>query len=468
MRVPVLLAGGSGSRLWPLSRELYPKQLLALRGDATLLQETARRLAPAERAIAVCNEAHRFLVAEQLRDQLEPATVLLEPVARSTAPAAAAAAFLAREHGDDPVLVVAPADHVIEDVEGFRAALERAEEAAHEGHLCLLGVVPGGPETGYGYIGSEERGTGPRPVTEFVEKPDRASAEGLIASGGYLWNAGIFVFRASRYLEELERHAPAIAEACRRAVDAAERERDFVRLHPEHFASSPSDSIDYAVMERTDAAVVVPIDVGWSDVGTWDALHTASPGDADGNVQTGDVLAIECRDSLLHSNGRLVAALGLRDHVVVETADAVLVAPRDRAQDVKRLVEVLRRDGRSEGSQHRRVRRPWGSFESLDTGEGFQVKRLTVFPGAVLSLQRHAQRAEHWVVVAGRARVTLDDAVVELGERESIDIPVGAVHRVENPGTTPLHIIEVQSGAYLGEDDIVRLEDRYGRTGRSD
>lgn len=468
MRVPVLLAGGTGSRLWPLSRELHPKQLLALGGDATLLQDTARRLAPAERAIAVCNEAHRFLVAEQLRGELEPTTVLLEPVARSTAPAAAAAALLALEGGDDPVLVVAPADHAIEDVAGFRAAVERAEAAAGAGHLCLLGVVPRGPETGYGYIGSETGGVGPRPVAEFVEKPDRARAEELVASGAYLWNAGLFVFRASRYLEELERHAPAIAAACRRAVEDAERDRDFVRLHPDHFASSPSDSIDYAVMEKTDAAMVVPIDVGWSDVGSWDSLHAVSPGDAEGNVRSGDVVALECRDSLLYSSGRLLAALGLRDQVVVETPDAVMVAPRDRAQDIKQLVETLRREGRSEARQPRRVRRPWGSFESLDTGEGFQVKRLTVSPGAVLSLQKHAQRAEHWVVVAGRARVTLDDSIVELGERESIDIPLGAVHRVENPGTTPLQIIEVQTGAYLGEDDIVRLDDRYGRSGRSD
>ncbi len=467
MSVPVLLAGGSGSRLWPLSRELYPKQLLAFGGEATLLEATARRLAPAERAIAVCNEAHRFLVAEQLRGALEPTTVLLEPVGRNTAPAAAAAALLAREGGDDPVLVVAPADHTIEDVEGFRAALRRAETAAEAGHLSLLGVVPAGPETGFGYIGSRDGGDGPRPVTEFVEKPERAGAERLVASG-YLWNSGIFVFRASRYLEELERHAPAIAEACRRAVGEAERDRDFVRLHPERFAESPNDSIDCAVMERTDAAVVVPIDVGWSDVGTWDALHAASPGDAEGNVQTGDVLAVDCSDSLLHSSGRLVAALGLRDQVVVETADAVMVAPRDRAQDVKRLVEALRREGRIEGSQHRRVTRPWGSFESLDTAEGFQVKRLSVHPGAALSLQKHRHRAEHWVVVSGRARVTLGDDVVELAERESIDIPVGAVHRVENPGSEMLHIVEVQTGDYLGEDDIVRLDDRYGRGGRSD
>ena len=493
MLIPVILSGGSGTRLWPLSRELYPKQLLPLLGDRTMLQETAARVEGLEglcAAVVVCNESHRFMVAEQLRESgCEPQAIVLEPVGRNTAPAVAVAALvalekagagaaptakrLARRAGDvppvlpagtpDPLLLVLPADHVIRDVEAFRAAVTTGRAAAEAGALVTFGVVPDRPETGYGYI-RRVPGEGPAyPVLEFVEKPDAATAAQYVKSGDYFWNSGMFMFRAGAFLEELGTHAPAILAACERAVAAARRDLDFTRLPAAEFGACPSDSIDYAVMEKTRAAVVVPLSAGWSDVGSWSALADALPTDGAGNVTAGDVLVEDARGCYLHSTSRLIAAVGLRDHVVVETKDAVLVAPRDRVQDVKQLVQQLKAQGRYETSLHREVFRPWGSYDSVDAGDRFQVKRLTVKPGASMSLQLHHHRAEHWIVVSGTARITRGEETFLLGENESTYIPMGTKHRIENPGKVALHIVEVQSGTYLGEDDIVRFEDRYGR-----
>ena len=472
MLVPVILSGGAGTRLWPLSRELHPKQLLPLVGQHTLLQQTVQRLAGLATAgpILVCNEAHRFLVAEQLRAiGCEPGAIVLEPAGRSTAPAIALAAHAQLAGaGGDALLLVLPADHVIRDVAAFQAAVRSAVDAARADHLVSFGIVPAGAETGYGYI---RRGTvagGAFRIAEFVEKPDRARAERFVASGEYYWNSGMFLVRAGRYLEELERHAADIAGACRAAYAGAVCDLDFTRVDGPSFESCRSDSIDYAVMERTGDAVVVPLDAGWSDVGSWSSLHDALPGDRDGNVARGDVVAVDSRDCLLFSSERLVAAVGLEGHVVIETKDAVLVAPKSRVQDVKLLVNRLKEQGRSEPGLHREVFRPWGSYDSIDNGDRFQVKHLKVKPGATLSLQMHHHRAEHWIVVSGTARITRNDETFLLSENESTYIPIGSRHRIENPGKVPLHIVEVQSGSYLGEDDIVRFEDQYGRTGRTD
>ena len=473
MLIPVILSGGSGTRLWPLSRELYPKQLLPLVGERTMLQETVARLdgmAGVAAPIVVCTESHRFMVAEQLRETGRPAqAIALEPVGRNTAPAVAVAALLALEKSDarfpDPVLLVLPADHVIRDVTAFRAAVACGLAAAQTGKLVTFGVVPDRPETGYGYI-RRAPGAGPAfPVAEFVEKPDAATAQQYLASGEYYWNSGMFMFGARAYLDELKRHAPVMRAACEKAVAAAGRDLDFTRLPTAEFGACPGDSIDYAVMEKTRAAVVVPLDAGWSDVGSWSALQDALPTDAAGNVTAGDVIVEDAKGCYLHSTSRLIGAVGLENHVVVETKDAVLVAPRDRVQDVKALVARLKGQGRSETSLHREVFRPWGSYDSVDNGERFQVKRLVVKPGASMSLQLHHHRAEHWIVVSGTARITRGDEVFLLGENESTYIPMGTRHRIENPGKVALHIIEVQSGSYLGEDDIVRFEDRYGREG---
>ena len=473
MLIPVILSGGSGTRLWPLSRELYPKQLLPLVGKRTMLQETVARLdgmAGVAAPIVVCNESHRFMVAEQLRETGRPAqAIALEPVGRNTAPAVAVAALLALEKADDrvpdPVLLVLPADHVIRDVAAFRAAVACGLAAAQTGKLVTFGVVPDRPETGYGYI-RRAPGAGPAfPVAEFVEKPDAATAQQYLGSGEYYWNSGMFMFCARAYLEELKRHAPVMRAACEKAVAAAGRDLDFTRLPMAEFGACPGDSIDYAVMERTKAAVVVPLDAGWSDVGSWSALQDALTKDAAGNVTAGDVIVEDAKGCYLHSTSRLIGAVGLENHVVVETKDAVLVAPRDRVQDVKALVTRLKAQGRYETSLHREVFRPWGSYDSVDNGERFQVKRLVVKPGASMSLQLHHHRAEHWIVVSGTARITRGDEVFLLGENESTYIPMGTRHRIENPGKVALHIIEVQSGSYLGEDDIVRFEDRYGREG---
>ena len=467
MLVPVILSGGAGTRLWPLSRELYPKQLLPLLGPRTMLQDTVLRLASLETAapVVVCNEEHRFLVAEQLRAiDCQPGAIVLEPAGRNTAPAIALAAHaaLAADEGDG-LLLVLPADHVIRDVAAFRAAVEGAAAAARADHLVSFGVVPRSPETGYGYIRRGAVEGGAFRIAQFVEKPERERAVQFVASGDYYWNSGMFLFRARRYLEELDRYAPDIAAACRAAFAGAVRDLDFTRVDARSFEACRSDSIDYAVMEKTADAVVVPLDAGWSDVGSWSALREASDPDADGNVLRGDVLALDTRGSYVYSEDRLVATIGLVDCVVVETKDAVLVAPNDRVQDVKQLVARLKSEGRYEHSLHREVFRPWGSYDSIDSGERFQVKRLVVRPGGVLSLQMHHHRAEHWVVVSGTARITRGEETFLLEENQSTYIPIGVRHRIENPGRIPLHIIEVQSGAYLGEDDIVRFDDRYGR-----
>ncbi len=472
MLVPVILSGGSGTRLWPLSRELYPKQLLSLVGKGTMLQETLARLQGVKEVnapVVVCNESHRFLVAEQLRQiNSSAAAILLEPVGRNTAPAvavAALAALKASKNGDDPILLVLPADHVIREVKSFQTAVQQGFKAAQQGQLVTFGVVPNKPETGYGYIRRGEGAGDVYPVAEFVEKPNLATAQEYVASGRYYWNSGMFMFRAKSFLDELKAFAPAMYAACEQAFAVAKQDLDFTRLPTTEFAACPSDSIDYAVMEKTKKAVVVPLDAGWSDVGSWSALHEAIAADADGNVSIGDVLSSDSHGCYLHSTSRLVATVGLKDHVVIETKDAVMVAPKDRVQDVKNLVNELKKQGRYETSLHRQVYRPWGSYDSIDSGERFQVKRLIVNPGATLSLQMHHHRAEHWVVVSGTARITCEDKVFLLEENQSTYIPVGAKHRIDNPGKIPLHIIEVQSGTYLGEDDIVRFEDVYGRQG---
>ncbi len=475
---PLVLSGGSGTRLWPLSRELYPKQLLPLASDRTMLQETVLRLAGIEGVqapVVVCNNAHRFLVAEQLR-QIDRAAhaILLEPVGRNTAPAVAVAAehWLANAPSDegeaDTILLVLPADHVITDPQRLRGAVATAAVAARAGKLVTFGSRPTHPETGYGYIRAGDAladlGEDVHAVAQFVEKPALATAEDYVASGNYLWNSGMFMFSARRYLEELRAFAPAMASACQQACARASGDLDFVRLEETAFAESPSDSIDYAVMEKTRDAVVVPLDAGWSDVGNWNSLCEVTDSDAAGNVTAGDVLLEDTSGSYVRSTHRLVATVGVEDHVVVETADAVLVAPKAKAQDVKKLVNALKARQRDEASLHREVYRPWGSYDSIDLGSRFQVKRITVKPGATLSLQMHHHRAEHWIVVRGTAKVTRDDEILLLTENQSAYIPVGASHRLENPGRMPLEIIEVQSGGYLGEDDIVRFEDIYNRS----
>src|SRR4051812_8110167 len=476
MLIPVILSGGSGTRLWPLSRELYPKQLLPLVGKGTMLQETLARVQGVENVgapIVVCNDSHRFLVAEQLREiNSKPQSILLEPVGRNTAPAVAIAAMAAVSAADngsseEALLLVLPADHVIRNVDAFRAAVAVGRKAAGQGKLVTFGVVPDKPETGYGYI-KRGAGEGPTfPIAEFVEKPDLVTATRYLASKEYFWNSGMFLFRATAFLDDLRSLAPDIYDACAQAFTAAKQDLDFTRLPAKEFGACRSDSIDYAVMEKTKHGVVVPLEAGWSDVGSWSALHEAVPGDANNNVCLGDVLIEDTHGCYLQSTSRLVATVGLKDHVVVETKDAVLVAPKDRVQDVKALVNQLKKQGRYESSLHREVFRPWGSYDSIDSGERFQVKRLTVKPGAEMSLQMHHHRAEHWIVVSGTARITRDNETFLLEENQSTYIPLGARHRIANPGKIPLHIIEVQSGTYLGEDDIVRFEDRYGREGQT-
>jgi mannose-1-phosphate guanylyltransferase/mannose-6-phosphate isomerase len=466
MLLPVILSGGAGTRLWPLSRELHPKQLLPLIGPNTMLEDTVLRLAGLNVAppIVVCNEAHRFLVAEQLRKlDVKPVAIILEPVGRNTAPAIALAAHAALTTDSDALLLVLPADHVIHDAAAFRAAVTVAGTAALAGKLVAFGVVPSSAETGYGYIRRGNAIGGGYGIQSFTEKPTALKAAEFIASGDYYWNSGMFLFGARRYLEELERWAPDIAASSRTAFAAALRDLDFTRVDAKSFSICRSDSIDYAVMEKTRDAVVVPLDAGWSDVGSWSALYDASDRDAQGNVVRGDVLLENTRNSYIYSESRLVAAVGVNDHVIIETKDAVLVVPRGAAQHVKALVARLKAGGRYEHALHREVFRPWGSYDSLDAGERFQVKRLVVRPGGVLSLQMHHHRAEHWVVVSGTAKITRGEETFLLEENQSTYIPVGVRHRIENPGRIALHIIEVQSGGYLGEDDIVRFEDVYGR-----
>lgn len=468
MIVPVLLAGGSGTRLWPLSREGYPKQFLKLTDEWSLLQHTVRRaaaLAGATPPILICNEAHRFLMAEQLRQVgIEGAEILLEPTARNTAPAVAVACMVARErHGEDALVFIMAADHVIADFKTFVAAVESATQVALHGRLTTFGITPNRAETGYGYIQKGKTLTeGGFEVAAFVEKPDADRAKAYVESGEYLWNSGMFLFKARSFLDELRRLDPAMFEACSNAVANAKRDLDFVRLDAAAFNATRSDSIDYAVMEKTDKAAIVPLDAGWDDVGSWSFLETRDR-DSRGNYSHGDVMLEDSDNTLVHSESRLVAALGLRDVVVVETKDAVLVADRHRAQEVKRIVARLKSQRRPEAENHTVMHRPWGSYETIALGRRFQVKRIIVKPRQKLSLQMHHHRAEHWIVVHGTARVICGEREFLLAENESTYIPLGERHRLENPGTIPLEIIEVQSGSYLGEDDIVRFNDDYGR-----
>ncbi|HAZ61428.1 MAG TPA: mannose-1-phosphate guanylyltransferase/mannose-6-phosphate isomerase [Gammaproteobacteria bacterium] len=472
--LPVILAGGGGTRLWPLSRELYPKQFLALVGERSLLQDTVERgrlLNDAATPLVVCNEEHRFMVAEQLRALgVTGSRIVLEPVGRNTAPALTAAALVARADGNDPVLVMMPADHVVKDAASFCTAMQRALPLAEAGRIVTFGIVPTSPETGYGYIEVGARldaapGPAAHAIAGFREKPDAVTAAAYVAAGSYLWNSGIFMVRASAWLAALGRLQPAMLAAVEAAHAAAGVDADFVRLDKAAFTASPSDSIDYAVMEHLapEEGAVVALDAEWSDVGAWSSLWEIASRDAGGNATRGDVCAVDCTDSMIVAEHRFVATLGCDDMVVVETADAVLVAPKARAQEVKKVVEWLKSRGRDERLTHRCVYRPWGSYEGIDIGDRFQVKRITVKPGGKLSLQMHHHRAEHWIVVSGTAQVTKGDEVFLLTENQSTFIPLGVRHRLENPGTIPLELIEVQSGSYLGEDDIVRFQDVYNR-----
>ncbi|HRH79803.1 MAG TPA: mannose-1-phosphate guanylyltransferase/mannose-6-phosphate isomerase [Thiobacillaceae bacterium] len=466
---PVILSGGSGTRLWPLSRAALPKQLLPLASTRTMLQDTVLRLhglAEVQPPLIVCNNEHRFLIAEQMREiQVTPQGIYLEPMGRNTAPAAAVAALVLSRQEADAVMLLLPADHLIADVPAFHAAIGEGVKAVAKGRLVTFGIVPDSPHTGYGYIqqGKGLKGTRARQVARFVEKPNRKTAEQFLAGGDYFWNSGMFLFSARQFLDELAGLRPDILAACERALDSGAHDLDFCRLDRDAFESCPSDSIDYAVMERTRDAAVVPADIGWNDIGAWSALWDVAEKDTNGNAVRGDVYLDGVSDSYVRAESRMVAAIGVRDLLVVETADAVLVADKARAQDVKKVVDHLKANGRSEHEFHTRVYRPWGWYEGIDAGERFQVKRIMVKPGAKLSLQKHHHRAEHWVVVSGTARVTCDGEELLLAENQSTYIPLGTTHRLENPGKIPLHMIEVQSGSYLGEDDIVRFEDLYRR-----
>ncbi len=469
MLTPVLLSGGVGSRLWPVSRELYPKQFLPLTGSNSLLTQTLQRAASIDNIsapIVVCNDEHRFLVAEQLRQSgVRAAAILLEPEGKNTAPAVAVAALKALTIDADATLLVLPADHVIQQPEIFASAVTRGLEAAAAGFLVTFGIVPTAPETGYGYIqaGSSWR-DGIHHLKQFVEKPNLETARHYLASGEYVWNSGMFLLRADVYLAELEAFAPTILAAAKNALGAAQTDLDFARLDKAAFAACPSDSIDYAVMERTQKGMVIPLACGWSDVGSWSSLWEVEGKNEEGNVLSGDVLVHEVNGSYIRSESRLVAAIGIDDIVVVETSDAVLIASKDRVQDVKHIVSTLKKSQRGEATLHKRVYRPWGSYESLVNANRFQVKRIVVNPGQQLSLQMHHHRAEHWIVVSGTARVTCGDKEYLLSEDQSTYIPLGNRHRLANPGVIPLEIIEVQTGSYLGEDDIVRFQDVYGRS----
>jgi len=466
--IPVILSGGSGTRLWPLSRKQYPKQYLPLAGDNTMLQETILRLGGLNNLvdpIIVCNADHRFLVAEQCQQiDIKNPTILLEPIGRNTAPAIAAAALQSLKKSDDAVLLVLSADHVIQDVEAFHAAINTACQQAQEGKLATFGIVPTDANTGYGYIkASADSNEGTYKVEEFVEKPDIKTAQACLEQGNYLWNSGMFMFKANTLIDELTTHSPDIVKSVSNAVSNAKQDLDFIRLDKQTFESSPSDSIDYALMEKSDNVIVVPLDAQWNDIGAWSALHDIGTKDANGNVIKGDVIAQDTTNTYINANHHMVTTIGVDNLIVVDTPDATFIATQDKAQEVKSIVESLQASGRCEGAAHRKVYRPWGWYDSIETGEHFQVKRLHVNPGAKLSLQMHHKRAEHWVVVHGTVTVTNGDQTFDLNKGESTYIPIGTTHALENKTNEPLEIIEVQSGAYLGEDDIVRFEDIYGR-----
>lgn len=466
MITPVIMAGGSGTRLWPLSRSTYPKQFLKLSGEYTMLQTTLKRLSGLEHnpALLICNEEHRFIVAEQIRQlEVKHSGIFLEPVGRNTAPAIALAAFKAIEQGDDPLLLVLAADHIIEDIPAFQQSVNQAAELAQQDKLVTFGIVGNKPEIGYGYIKRGEQYQTGFVVNSFIEKPDAPTAEKYIASGDYYWNSGMFLFKASRYLSELKTFRPDIYKACEQAMQVQNDDMDFVRIDKAAFEACPDESIDYAVMEQTKDAVVVPMDAGWSDVGGFDALWEVSPKDENGNVFKGDVKAVDTKNTLVFGEDKLVTTVGIKDLVIVNTKDAVLVAHKNQSQLVKAIVQQLKSEERTEAKLHREVYRPWGKYDSVDNGQRFQVKRITVKPGAKLSVQMHHHRAEHWIVVSGTAKVLIDDTEQFVTENESVYIPITAVHALENPGKVDLELIEVQSGSYLGEDDIVRFEDLYGR-----
>ncbi len=466
--IPVVLSGGTGSRLWPLSRKLYPKQFIPLKGDKSLYQSTLERITDlngVEKILTICNDEHRFMAAEQARQTgVEHSEIILEPVGRNTAPAITIAALHAMSTQDDAYLLVLPADHILGDKQKFAVAVQYAYEVAAN-NLVTFGVMPTRAETGYGYIKHDNKTISDNAysVTKFVEKPDLKTAESYLKSGNYLWNSGMFLFRAELFLQEIQQYQPEVYNACKQAYEKSEKDLDFIRLHEESFDSAPSISVDYAVMEKTKNVAVVSLESGWSDVGSWHALWDSFEHDPNSNATYGDVVEEDCSGCLIHANNRLVAAVGVKDQVIVETADAVLVAPRDRSQDVKEIVNTLKLSERDEVDIHPKVYRPWGAYETIDIEDRFQVKRITVYPLQKLSLQMHHHRAEHWIVVKGTARVTCGEEEFLLSENESTYIPIGTKHRLENPGKIPLELIEVQSGTYLGEDDIERFDDVYGR-----
>jgi mannose-1-phosphate guanylyltransferase len=465
---PVILCGGSGTRLWPLSRQAYPKQFIKLHGNATMLQDCIARQSglDAADAIFVCNEEHRFLTAEQIRSQgFDHAGIILEPIPKNTAPAIALAALHAVGKGEDPVLLILPADHVIKNTDAYRATIEKALNQVEKDGLLTFGIVPSKPETGYGYIqvGHKVDDNEVYHVKAFVEKPDMSTAETYFKNGDYLWNSGIFMFRAGRYLEELEKFRPDIFEACKKAMAEAKKDLDFIRIDKKAFEACPAESIDYAIMEKTDQAMVIKMKASWSDIGSWRGLWEINDKDEHGNSLKGDTMVHETRNSLIIAESRLVAVQGMENAVVIETKDALLVTSMDHAQEIKKMVQQLESMQRDEIKQQRQVFRPWGHYDCTDSADRFQVKRITVKPGAKLSVQMHHHRAEHWVVVSGSAKVRIGEKTILLTENQSAYIPVGETHSLENPGKIPLNIIEVQTGAYLGEDDIVRFEDKYGR-----
>ncbi|EFE9871441.1 mannose-1-phosphate guanylyltransferase/mannose-6-phosphate isomerase [Escherichia coli] len=470
MLLPVIMAGGTGSRLWPMSRELYPKQFLRLYGQRSMLQETVLRLddVDAREPVVICNQEHRFLVAEQLR-QINKLShnIILEPVGRNTASAIALAALSAIENGDDPILLVLAADHIINNKLAFHQAIKSAFKFALQGRLVTFGIVPTGPETGYGYIHRGQEETLDEQiayqVSRFVEKPNKETAESYIASGEYYWNSGMFMFRAKKYLEELEKFRPDILDACKAAIQGCKESDEFIKVDRDLFIACPDESVDYAVMEKTTDAVVVGLDADWSDVGSWSALWEVSPKDDKGNVLTGDTFLHNANNCYINTDEKLIAAIGVDDLVIINTKDAVLVVNKDQVQDVKKVVEYLKANHRSEYKRHREIYRPWGRCDVVVQTERFNVNRITVKPGAAFSMQMHHHRTEHWVILSGTGEVTIKDQKFLLTENQSTFIPIGAQHRLENPGKIPLELLEIQSGSYLGDDDIIRIKDQYGR-----